>query len=87
MTRQLVNFQSVGLRGKLYSKEHREKFKKEYSTAIIERNPKQQGKFHLCIDGMSIVEWLKKKYQELKEILRVNHIAKEKGVPQKGIRM
>lgn len=87
ITRQLVNFQSVGFRGKLYSKEHREKFKTEHSTAIIERNPQQQGKFYLCIDGMPIVEWFKKKYQELKEILRVNYSAKEKDVPEKGIRM
>ncbi|MBP8089923.1 MAG: MobV family relaxase [Prevotella sp.] len=85
MTRQLVNFQSVRFRGKLYSKEHREKFKTEHSKATIERNPKQQGKFHLCIDGMPILEWFKKKFQEIKEKLSI--VPKEGDIPQKGIRM
>ena len=79
MTRQLVNFQSVGFRGKLYSREHREKFRTEYSTATVERNPHEKGKFRLCIDGMPILEWVKMKFKELKEKLGISHT-------QKGIR-
>lgn len=85
MTMQLVNFQSVGFRGKLYSKEHREKFKTEHSTAIIERNPKQQGKFHLCIDGMPILEWFKKKFQEIKE--KVGMTSKVENKLNRGLKM
>ena len=86
MTRQLVNFQSVGFRGKLYSKEHREKFKAEHSTAIIERNPQQAGKFHLCIDGMPIVEWFKIKFQEIKEKLGITSKV-EDDRSKRGIKM
>lgn len=72
MTRQLVCFKPVGFRGKLYSKEHGKEFKTERSTATIEKNPQQTGKFRLCIDGMPILEWFKMKLQELKEKLGVS---------------
>lgn len=85
MTRQLVNLQPVGFRGKLYSKEHREKFKTEHSTAVIERNPQQQGKFHLCIDGKPILEWFKMKFQEIKEKLGIT--PKVENEPKRGLRM
>lgn len=85
MTRQLVNLQPVGFKGKLYSKEHREKFKTEHSTAVIERNPQQQGKFHLCIDGMPIFEWFKKKFQEIKE--KVGMTSKVENQLNRGLKM
>lgn len=86
-TRQLVNFQPVGFRGKLYSREYREKFRTEHSTATVERNPQEQGKFRLCIDGMPILEWFKMKFQELKEKLGVSRTQKEGNRPKKGLRM
>lgn len=85
MTRQLVNLQPVGFRGRLYSKEHREKFKTEHSTAVIERNSQQQGKFHLCIDGKPILEWFKMKFQEIKEKLGIT--PKVENEPKRGLRM
>ncbi|WP_342381972.1 MobV family relaxase [Bacteroides ovatus] len=85
MTRQLVNLQPVWFRGKLYSKEHREKFKTEHSTAVIERNPQQQEKFHLCIDGKPILEWFKMKFQEIKEKLGIT--PKVENEPKRGLRM
>ena len=87
MTRQLVNFQPVGFRGKLYSREYREKFRTEHSTATVERNPQEKGKFRLCIDGMPILEWFKMKFQELKEKLGVSRTQKEGNRPKKGLRM
>ena len=87
MTRQLVCFKPVGFRGKLYSKEHGKEFKTERSTATIEKNPQQTGKFRLCIDGMPILEWFKMKLQELKEKLGVSCAPKEiKGV-KKGLKL
>ncbi len=87
MTRQLVNFQPVGFRGKLYSREYREKFRTEHSTATVERNPQGKGKFRLCIDGMPILEWFKMKFQELKEKLGVSRTQKEENRPKRGLRL
>ena len=85
MTRQLVNFQSVGFKGSLYSKEYRQKFKTEHSTASIERNTEKKGKFHLCIDGIPIFEWFKKKFQELTQSLGIRQKAVEK--PKRGLKI
>ena len=85
MTRQLVCFKPVGFRGKLYSREHGKEFKTEHSTATIEKNPQQTGKFRLCIDGMPLLEWFKMKFQELKEKLGISNTQKEE--PRKGLRM
>lgn len=56
LTRQIVSLQPVEFKGRLYSKEYKEKFRTEHSTATIERNPQEKGKFRLCIDGMPILE-------------------------------
>ena len=87
MTRQLVCFKPVGFRGKLYSREHGKEFKTEHSTATIEKNPQQTGKFRLCIDGMPILEWFKMKFQELKDKLGVGHTQKEENKPKRGFRI
>ena len=87
LTRRIVSLQPVGFKGRLYSKEHKEKFRTEHSTATIERNPQEKGKFRLCIDGMPILEWFKMKFKELKEKLGVSHTQKEEYTRQRGVRL
>lgn len=72
MTKRLVSFHPVPFRGKLYSAEYKQDFKTDNSTAIIEENPQQKGKFRLCIDGLPLLEWFKVKFQEIKEKLGLN---------------
>ena len=87
LTRQIVTLQPVEFKGRLYSKEHREKFRTDHSTATVERNPQEKGKFRLCIDGMPILEWFRMKFQELKEKLGVSHTQKEDNTPKRGLRL
>ena len=87
LTRQIVSLQPVGFKGRLYSKEHKEKFRTEHSTASVERNPQEKGKFQLCIDGMPILEWFRMKFQELKEKLNVSNTSKEENKPKRGLRL
>ena len=87
LTRRIVSLQPVEFKGRLYSKEHKEKFRTEHSTATVERNPQEKGKFRLCIDGMPILEWFKMKFQELKEKLGVSHTPKEENKPKRGLRL
>lgn len=87
LTRRVVSLQPVEFKGRLYSKEHKEKFRTEHSTATVERNPQEKGKFRLCIDGMPILEWFKMKFQELKEKLGVSHTQKEENKPKRGLRL
>ena len=87
LTRRIVTLQPVEFKGRLYSKEHREKFRTDHSTATVERNPQEKGKFRLCIDGMPILEWFRMKFQELKEKLSVIHTQKEENRPKRGLRL
>ena len=87
LTRQIVSLQPIGFKGRLYSKEHKEKFRTEHSTASVERNPQEKGKFQLCIDGMPIFEWFRMKFQELKEKLSVSNTSKEENKPKRGLRL
>ena len=72
LTRRIVSLQPVEFKGRLYSKEYKEKFRTEHSTATVESNPQEKGKFTLCIDGIPILDWFRKKFQEIKEKLGLN---------------
>ena len=42
LTRRIVSLQPVEFKGRLYSKEYKEKFRTEHSTATVERNPHEK---------------------------------------------
>ncbi|MCM0300858.1 plasmid recombination protein [Bacteroides fragilis] len=85
LTRRIVSLQPVEFKGRLYSKEYKEKFRREHSTATVERNPQEKGKFRLCIDGIPILDWFRKKFQEIKEKLRLNTPVENKQ--RKGLKI
>ncbi|MFS2633213.1 hypothetical protein AAH119_02210, partial [Bacteroides thetaiotaomicron] len=66
-------------------KEYKEKFRTEHSTATVERNPQEKGKFRLCIDGIPILDWFRKKFQEIKEKLGLNTPVENKQ--RKGLKI
>lgn len=85
LTRRIVSLQPVEFKGRLYSKEYKEKFRTEHSTATVERNPREKGKFRLCIDGIPILDWFRKKFQEIKEKLGLNTPVENKQ--RKGLKI
>ena len=85
MTRRIVSLHPVEFKGRLYSKEYKEKFRTEHSTATVERNPQEKGKFRLCIDGIPILDWFRKKFQEIKEKLGLNTPVENKQ--RKGLKI
>ena len=85
LTRRIVSLQSVEFKGRLYSKEYKEKFRTEHSTATVERDPQEKGKFRLCIDGVPILDWFRKKFQEIKEKLGLNTPVENKQ--RKGLKI
>ena len=85
LTRRIVSLQPVEFKGRLYSKEYKEKFRTEHSTATVERNPQEKGKFRMCIDGIPILDWFRKKFQEIKEKLGLNTPVENKQ--RKGLKI
>lgn len=67
LTRRIISLQPVEFKGRLYSKEYKEKFRTEHSTATVERNPQEKGKFRLCIDGIPILDWSGRSFRKLKK--------------------
>lgn len=85
LTRRIVSLQPVEFKGRLYSKEYKEKFRTEHSTATVERDPQEKGKFRLCIDGVPILDWFRKEFQEIKEKLGLNTPVENKQ--RKGLKI
>lgn len=85
LTIRIVSLQPVEFKGRLYSKEYKEKFRTEHSTATVERPPQEKGKFRLCIDGIPILDWFRKKFQEIKEKLGLNTPVENKQ--RKGLKI
>ena len=85
LTRRIVSLHPVEFKRRLYSKEYKEKFRTEHSTATVERNPQEKGKFRLCIDGIPILDWFRKKFQEIKEKLGLNTPVENKQ--RKGLKI
>ena len=85
LTRRIVSLHPVEFKGRLYSKEYKEKFRTEHSTATVERDPQEKGKFRLCIDGVPILDWFRKKFQEIKEKLGLNTPVENKQ--RKGLKI
>ena len=85
LTRRIVSLQPVEFKGRLYSKEYKEKLRTEHSTATVERDPQEKGKFRLCIDGVPILDWIRKKFQEIKEKLWLNTPVENKQL--KGLKI
>lgn len=83
-TRMLIHGLPVQFTGKLYSKEHNRYFETEHSTLTVEQIPQRNGNFYLCINGISILDWFKEKFQELKQMLG---IAQEEDKPSRRLRM
>ena len=83
----VTELQPVGFQGQALFEGAQGEVQDGASTAIVERNPQEKGKFRLCIDGISILEWFKMKFQELKEKRGVSNTSKEESTPKRGLRM
>ena len=72
-TRLLIHGSPIRFTGLLYSFEYSRHFETEDSVVRVKQQPEHKNKFHLCIDGISSIEWFREKYQELKQALGFSH--------------
>ena len=64
LVQRILNRETVGFKGRLYSTEHRRWLTTDYSEAKIVRDPQEKGQMRLLVDGVSITRWLKLKHEE-----------------------
>ena len=62
-----MTMQPVGFSGQLYSSERSQNFSTEHSVEKIEREPGEQHKFILKIDGVSVFQWFRDMARKLLE--------------------
>lgn len=79
-TRLLIHGSPIRFTGSLYSKEYSRHFETEDSIVRVKQLPEHKNKFHLCIDGISAIEWFREKYQELRQALGFSREENNRGL-------
>ena len=67
--RRLCEFKEVGIKGELYSSEFNRSFDTRHSVCSIKQD--ENGKFDFKIDGVSHVNWFRKKMHEFREVIGI----------------
>lgn len=64
LTKSILRGEPVGFKGSLYSPEHGKWLQTDHSTAKMEADPQERGRFRLSVDEINIYSWLKQKHKE-----------------------
>ena len=76
--RRLCEFKEVGIKGELYSSEFNRSFDTRHSVCSIRQD--ENGRFDFKIDGVSHVNWFRKKMNEFREKLGVPTRKQKQGI-------
>ena len=76
--RRLCEFKEVGIKGELYSSEFNRSFDTRHSVCSIKRD--ENGKFDFKIDGVSHVNWFRKKMNEFREAIGIPKSRQNRGI-------
>ena len=74
----LCEFKEVGIKGKLYSSEFNRSFDTRHSVCSIKQD--ESGKFDFKIDGVSHVNWFRKKMNEFREAMGIPKQKQDRGI-------
>lgn len=82
-TQRIIAHQPVPFQGALYSPEHSQRFKTEHSEAKLERDPENEHRFILKIDGVSVFQWFRDMDRKLFEKIgfRPPEPSQRNGIP------
>ena len=76
--RKFCTFKDVTIKGKLYSSEFNQSFDTKRSVCSIKED--ENGKFDFKIDGVSHVNWFRRKMNEFREAIRIPKPRQNKGM-------
>ncbi len=68
--KQLFNGEPIPFSGKLHSPEHDQDFSVQDAKLQLFREQDNPDKFRLSLNGQNILDWFKRKYQEIKQTIR-----------------
>lgn len=76
--RRLCTFKDVPIKGKLYSSEFNRGFETQRAVCSIKED--ENGKFDFKIDGVSHINWFRKKINELREAIGIPKPRQNRGI-------
>lgn len=76
--RRLCEFKEVGIKGELYSSEFNRSFDTRHSVCSIKQD--ENGRFDFKIDGVSHVNWFRKKMNEFREAIGIPKPRQNRGI-------
>ncbi|MDH6357776.1 MobV family relaxase [Parabacteroides sp. PF5-9] len=83
--RDLINMKPVRFSGELYSHEHSQRFKANDVEVRFDRGIEKSSGFRLLINGISLTQWFKQKYDEFREALGIKPKQKLEMGKSKGL--
>jgi cell pole-organizing protein PopZ len=81
-TKRLFNGESLSVTGKLHSPEHNQSFEAKDAKLQLFKDRDSPNKLKLSINGKNILDWLRQKFQELRQSAKIT----QKPENSKGIR-
>lgn len=85
--RDLINMKPVRFSGKLYSTEHSQRFTINDAEIRFDLGREKSSGFRLLINGISLTQWFRQKYDEFREALGFKHKQKPEIGKNRGFRM
>ncbi|KAA6321284.1 hypothetical protein EZS27_029049 [termite gut metagenome] len=83
----LINMKPVQFLGELYSSEHSQRFKVDDAEIRFDRDTERSSGFRLLINGISLTQWFRQKYDEFRKALGIKPKQKPRIGENKGFRM
>lgn len=83
----LINMRPVRFSGELYSTEHSQRFTVNDAEMRFDRGMEKSSGFSLIINGVSLTQWFRQKYDEFREMLGIKPKQKQEVSKNKGLSM
>ena len=77
---ELCKLKEIRLKGDFYSAEFNRKFHDENAAFIFKEDKNRKGHYHICVNGIPLVQWFRQKANEWRNGLRIASTRQDKGL-------
>lgn len=77
---ELCKLKEIRLKGDFYSPEFNRKFHDENAAFIFKEDKNRKGHYHICVNGIPLVQWFRQKANEWRNGLRIASTRQDKGL-------
>ncbi len=77
---ELCKLKEIRLKGDFYSTEFNRKFHDENAAFIFKEDKNRKGHYHICVNGIPLVQWFRQKANEWRNGLRIASTRQDKGL-------